>query len=563
MEQADAQWAKDCVAYGLGTGEGLAERLQDEHITIDKKGNIEKQPGATDKRLLAIEREFASILKKGRREGNTLPDVVRNAWDGKPLEVVNRRKNSLKATGHHVSILGHITPEELGENLKGSEVSNGFLNRFLLTASRRSKRLPSGGNISVLTPFIAPLKEAIAQASSLGLVKRTLEAEKAWAEWYCALPEREGIVGKVTARAEAHALRLSLIFALADGSSVIDLPHLRAGLAVWEYCERGAIEMFSKAGKVEGTPHSPPLSEKLLQAIRLKPGILRSELWDYSGHKVKAEELDTALAGLEAQGVAYRLREGRGERWYPVSGGYGPGNEPGSENGPGPGNGLEAAGFARGPRPMAQPDAGDIPPGESGNWGKWNTQTPANDFPLSTFPPSPDEFIEELAASRPAKAGQEEEGRESVVQPSPEFQPEEQEMTLEDLRAECRQAMGPWDRQTRKGIPDHPNEASQLRWYMEWKKGEAEREKRRQELKADALSGEDYFHELEAMMWPNPLLLSVSRPERSPYRIRGSLEPLACPSLQTLPDHLQGPISTRPDPKPRHSKPFFADGMPV
>jgi len=328
MERAVPSWAKACISYGLGTGEGLTERLQDGSFEEDKNGVLTFVNGTSDKRLLAIEREFASILKKGRREGNTLPDVIRNAFDGKPLEVINRRKNSLKATGHHVSIIGHITHEELAGELKGSEVANGFLNRFLLVAVARSKKLPSGGNITVLEPFIKPLASALeavrplagASGQKARLLNRTQEAEEAWAEWYCSHAEYEGTLGKVTARAEAHALRLSLIYALVDGAVAIGIEHLRAGLAVWAYCERSAMLIF---GKGEGTtPPSPPsLSEKLLQAIDIKPGILKTELWSVVGHKVKAVELADALTGLEASGRAHRKLEGRGERWYPGEGG--------------------------------------------------------------------------------------------------------------------------------------------------------------------------------------------------------------------------------------------------
>ncbi len=39
--------------------------------------------------------------------------------------------------------------------------------------------------------------------------------------------------GAITARGEAHTLRLSMIYALADQSDVIQRPHLQAALAVW------------------------------------------------------------------------------------------------------------------------------------------------------------------------------------------------------------------------------------------------------------------------------------------------------------------------------------------
>jgi hypothetical protein len=384
MERAVPTWVQSCATYGLGTGEGLAERLQDGRYEEGPDGKPMFVSGTTDKRLMAVEREFASVLKKGRREGNTLSDMLRNAFDGKPLEVVNRKKNSLKATGHHVSIIGHITAEELAENLKGSEVANGFLNRFLLVAVSRSKKLPSGGNIAVLEPFVRPLQAAIARAggdqTSVAVkprhLKRTPEAERLWAEWYCTHSEHDGLVGKVTARAEAHALRLSLIYALVDGATAIGVEHLRAALAVWNYCEASAVALF---GKMNGGG-TTILSSKLLQAIRIKPGILRSELWDVVGHKLKAEELTASLNSLEITGQAYHQTEGRREMWFPC--GKAEGGKPEAASGPDD-SPVRVSTF-------------HLPPDEG-------VQTEGEDSTLHCF----DDFVTELAASRPARAASE------------------------------------------------------------------------------------------------------------------------------------------------------------
>jgi len=426
MGQADPQWAKACVSYGLGTGEGLAERLQDERYEDDGKGVLVLKPGATEKRLMAIEREFATVLKKGGREGSTLSDMIRNAYDGKPLEVVNRKKNSLKATGHHVSIIGHITAEELAHELKGTEVANGFLNRFLLVTVTRSKKLPSGGNhAAVLEPFVKPLADALAKAAGHSpakdrLLRRTPEAEALWADWYCSHAEYDGLLGKVTARAEAHALRLSLIYALADGASAIGVDHLRAALAVWEYCEKSAVALFGKR-KAAGEGTTPPpltLSEKLLQAIGIKPGILRTDLWDFVGHKVKADELAEALARLEAAGHAFRRGAVIGgrerEAWYPagwkVEGGR---CSPPGETGDGPRCENDGGRWKVEDAPGQAPD--HLPPSTV-------EDAPAVEDAQSIFhlPPStaPAAFVEALADSRPAVAAREAGGRGVVVPPS-------------------------------------------------------------------------------------------------------------------------------------------------
>ncbi len=99
-----------------------------------------------DNRLLIVEGEFSSTLKVLNREGNTLSPVVRNAWDSGDLNTLVKN-NPAKATGAHISIIGHITKQELLKHLDETEAANGFGNRFLWVYVDRSKILPEGGRL--------------------------------------------------------------------------------------------------------------------------------------------------------------------------------------------------------------------------------------------------------------------------------------------------------------------------------------------------------------------------------------------------------------------------------
>jgi len=67
------------------------------------------------------------------------------------------------------------------------------------------------------------------------------EARSLWAAEYPRLSEGEpGLLGAILGRAEAHVLRLSLIYAVLDQSPVVRMEHLRAALAVWDYAEASA-----------------------------------------------------------------------------------------------------------------------------------------------------------------------------------------------------------------------------------------------------------------------------------------------------------------------------------
>ena len=121
LSNADAQFTSTCLASGLSSGEGLIAHVRDQP---------EDDPGDTpiDKRCLAVEGEFAQVLKVLAREGNTLSPIVRQAWDGDTLQTMVRN-NPLRATDAHIGVIGHITKDELLRYLTATELANGFFNR--------------------------------------------------------------------------------------------------------------------------------------------------------------------------------------------------------------------------------------------------------------------------------------------------------------------------------------------------------------------------------------------------------------------------------------------------
>jgi hypothetical protein len=164
LRQADPQWERDCISYGLSSGEGLVDRVKDPE---PKEGETVTLMLPTVKTLLCYESEFSRPITAMRREGNTLSPLLRSAWDSQPLEVLTRGKSRMKASNAHVSIVAHVTPEELRKLLDGSvEVANGFSNRFLWALVKRSKLLPHGGNAEVLNAFAKSLADALAKAKT-------------------------------------------------------------------------------------------------------------------------------------------------------------------------------------------------------------------------------------------------------------------------------------------------------------------------------------------------------------------------------------------------------------
>jgi Protein of unknown function (DUF3987) len=148
----------------------------------------------------------------------------------------------------NLSVIAHITPEELLNNLTATDRANGFANRFLILLVRRSKFLPEGGGDVNLNAIVTSLHAAVVAAKGRGLVERDKAARELWKDEYRRITQgREGLRGELCGRAEAHVLRLSLLYALFDSSNAIRPEHVQAALAVWDYCERSIEHIFGGA----------------------------------------------------------------------------------------------------------------------------------------------------------------------------------------------------------------------------------------------------------------------------------------------------------------------------
>jgi len=313
FEGVDQEWVKDRIQSGLSSGEGLIWAVRDpiEKLQPIKKSGqvvdyqmvIEDQ-GVSDKRLLIVESEYSSVLKVLKREGNTLSPTVRNAWDTGDLHILTKNSPA-KATGAHISIIGHITRSELLRCLDSTEAANGFGNRFDWVCARRSKVLPEGGKELDLQPLVERLEKAVKFARDSGdvQIKFDQEARKLWYEVYPELSEgKPGLLGAMIARAESQVLRLSCIYALLDCSAVIQKEHLKAALAVWRYCEDSCRYIF-------GDRLGDPVADRILGALRNSPGgMTRTDINDLFKRNKSATRINKALVLLEKD-VLIRLGE--------------------------------------------------------------------------------------------------------------------------------------------------------------------------------------------------------------------------------------------------------------
>jgi Protein of unknown function (DUF3987) len=332
LKHTDPKFNKERVHNtGLSTGEGMIYKVRDlreETEAVERGGTVSTQNkvvdfGVDDKRLLAIETEFAQVLQKGKKEGNTLTATMRTLWDGHPVhQGAKTNKDSVQSP--HISMIGNITEHELKACLGKADMSNGFANRILWCCSKKSKTLP----------FARPLPQVELDKlrDALLCVERNMPGEMFW--WDGKNPEcmdmwaieyerlsagkGDGIFEDITARAIPQVIRLTMIYAALDQSSVFKVEHLKAALEVWRYCEDSARYIF---GDVVGDK----LANQIIDLLTTSPrGMTQTEISDAFKRNKSSAQIQAALRLLEEAGKVDKQVQGTSGRplttWRKVKG---------------------------------------------------------------------------------------------------------------------------------------------------------------------------------------------------------------------------------------------------
>jgi hypothetical protein len=306
IADADPTWAGTCIRSGLSSGEGVIYHVRDAESGIDPKTGTEKllDAGIADKRLLVVETEFSQPLRMFRRDGNVLSEVLRDVWDGKAILGTLVKNNPTRATEAHISVIGHTTREDLRAHLADLDIANGLANRFLLVAVERPQLVPSPPRIPepVRRELAARTAAALRRARAVGFLTRTARAERLWCEVYPHLSaEQPGLRGALLARASAHVMRLAALIALLAEAAVVDVPHLTAALAWWDYVVASVDVIFHDR---TGNAEADRIKAEMLPGQHLSLTDIRKDI--FANH-VTAGRLRDGLDLLERLGeVALR-----------------------------------------------------------------------------------------------------------------------------------------------------------------------------------------------------------------------------------------------------------------
>ncbi|CAA9889976.1 conserved hypothetical protein [Candidatus Methylobacter favarea] len=288
---------------GLSTGEGLGWSIRDK-VEDDDGGD---NGGTTDKRLYVVEAEFASAMAAASRDKCTLSPTIRMVWDGKTIAPLVKNA-AWAATDPHVVINGHITAAELLAKMTDVDALSGFLNRFVILHVVRPKLVPLPRRTEKET--IENMAKQVAEAVRFAIgddvtagntlaVTLSPDAVKFWCGHYPALTaEEDGIAGALLVRTEIYCRMLAMIFALLDGTALIEPPHIDAALAWVNYWRDSVRYIFCTLAAKAEAERLQGAAADILEFIGLHPGCSRTDITNAFKNRNSSQEIAGALNHL-------------------------------------------------------------------------------------------------------------------------------------------------------------------------------------------------------------------------------------------------------------------------
>jgi hypothetical protein len=301
----DPIWVEECIKGGASSGEGIIFNIRDEITKTKESGEeVVVVDGVDDKRLLLLETEFGSVLTVMKREQNILSHILRQAWDSGVLQTLVKN-NPNRCVEPHVSLVGHVTIEELRHQLDQISMANGLCNRLLIACTRRAQLLPFGSSPDQ-TEVATLASEVKIAFHRVYLVNKELtmvqpDARALWDRIYSELHHnsKPGLAGAIVARSDAQTKRLAALYALLDGVDDIRVEHLTAARAVTKFCEGSADFIF-------GDTVGERTADEIQRSLHASGSMTRTDIYRAFACNVSSAKIGAALAMLERLGRARR-----------------------------------------------------------------------------------------------------------------------------------------------------------------------------------------------------------------------------------------------------------------
>lgn len=127
----------------------------------------------------------------------------------------------------------------------------------------------------------------------------TDRAKEGWRAIYHDLSaDRPNLVGSLLGRAEAQVMRLAGLYAVLDRQASIDLVHLKAAIALWEYAEASTRLIF-------GDATGDPVADTIIRAVCTSGELDDSHISSLFSRNLLAARLDRAKATALSTGTVH------------------------------------------------------------------------------------------------------------------------------------------------------------------------------------------------------------------------------------------------------------------
>jgi len=209
-----------------------------------------------DKRGVWLETEYSKTLRHITNEkSGTIPDIVNQLFDGERIATRTKGRPQ-QATGVHLSMIGHIPPDNLQRLMSDWELTSGYANRKLWIWVHRTKILGEEKEVHLNT-YARQLKEQLLRVEKVGNpMKFSEEAREYWdKDLYPRLSVPRRGNSEILVRADTHVPKLASTYALMDTTNEpmaeIKLSHLKSAEALWEYSEASCRRFFDLSEKLD------------------------------------------------------------------------------------------------------------------------------------------------------------------------------------------------------------------------------------------------------------------------------------------------------------------------
>lgn len=299
LRRIEPDWVSGRTLGGISSGEGLAEAIQ----TMDRDGAV-GSPGSA----LVLLGEMGQLFTQIRRDGSATLPILLRMWDGDGRLQVPTRKDPVQLDKSHVGLLGCTSPQQFQRGFDQSSWESGFGNRFLMSYNSGTKPPSSysGAPDGLFNRIVLEWSGRLSKLPS-GSMQLSSSGRAFWEGIIDSLWEVERSGGDRAGRTRAKVLRIAMIYAISEGSTLINPEHLQAGIA-WVDYHHDVVAML--LGSTLG--YDP--ADTIAQFFRDHPHdrLTRSDISSTVFRKnLRAHELDTALRICLQAGKILQLTERR------------------------------------------------------------------------------------------------------------------------------------------------------------------------------------------------------------------------------------------------------------